>query len=172
VNWHQLATGPHAGKTLAEVFFDDPDYLFDGIEAGQFGGATLVEAIQVRRLATRIRVPRGDDKEQEVVVLHHLLPDGSFGGFIIVGKSDPRLAEYEHFSAARSEGFDVTVPRRIAPGDRNATKGMVEAVLFQLVGDPHRRLTREECITFFDDPGNFLEELAALGTPPAEESRS
>jgi hypothetical protein len=158
VTWHQLTTGPHAGKTLPEVFFIDADNVLDGIETGEFDAGALAEADRVRRLASRIRVPRREDDEQEVVVLYHLLPDGSFGGFVIVPKSDPRLAEYERFSTARSEGLDVTVSRRIAPGDWSATKEMVEALVFRLLGDPHRRLTAAECITFFDDPRNFLRD--------------
>ena len=86
MTWHQLATGPHAGKMLPEVLFEDPDYLFNGIEAGALDGAMLAEAIEVRRRAARIRVPRDEDEEREVVVLYHLLPNGSFGGFVIVPK--------------------------------------------------------------------------------------
>ena len=144
MTWHPLTTGPHAGKTLPEVFFEDPDYLFDGVETGAFDVAILAEAVEVRRRAARIRVPRDENAEQEVVVLYHLLPDGSFGRFLIVAQSDPRLADYVRFSAACSDGLDVTVPRRIAPTDRTATKGMVEAVVYQSFGDPRRRLTTQE----------------------------
>ena len=158
MNWRQLATGPHAGKTLPEVFFTDPDAVFDGIEAGVFDGAMLAEADRGSRLASRIRVPRGEDEEQEVVVFYHLLPDRSFGGFVVVAESDPRLDEYERFSAARSEGFDLTVPRRIAPSDATGTRGMVEAVRFQFFGDPHKQLTAAECVRFFENEENFLVE--------------
>lgn len=64
----------------------------------------------------------------------------------------------ERFWAARSESFDLTVPRRIAPGDRDATTAMVAAVCFHFFGDPHRRLTQEECPAFFADPANFLQD--------------
>jgi hypothetical protein len=159
MKWHRLASGPHAGRTVPEVFFlRDPDYVLDGFEAGLFNGAMLAEAAEVCRLATHIRVPRGEDEDPEVVVLYHLLPDGSFGGFVIVAKSDPRLAEYERFSAARSDGFDVAVPRRIAPGDAAATKGMVEAVLWHYFGDPHAELTAAQCAAFFENEGHFLVE--------------
>lgn len=137
--------------------FEDPDYVLDGIEAGVFDGGMLAEAVEVRRRAARIRVPRDVGEEQEVVVLYHLLPDRSFGGFVIVAKSDPRLADYKRFSAAQSDGLDMTMPRRIAPGDRTATKGMLEGARFQLFADPHRRVTPRECVAFFDDADNFLE---------------
>ena len=134
MNWHRLPSGPHAGKTVPKVFFLDPDYVFGGFDAGEFNGPLLAEAAGVCRLATHIRVPRAEDEEQEVAVMYHLLPDGGFGGFVIVAKSDPRLAEFERFSAARSEGFDVTVARRIARCDQAATKGMVRQFYFSSSG--------------------------------------
>ena len=48
------------------------------------------------------------------------------------------------------------MPRRIAPADRAATQGMLEGVLFQLFGDPHKQLTPAECEAFFEDSRNFL----------------
>jgi len=158
MTWHPLPSGPHVGKTVPEVFFEDPDYVLDVIETGELNGTVLTEAFEVCRLARCIRVPRGEDEEQEVVVLYHVLPDRSFGGFVIVAKSDPKLREYERFSVASSDNcFDVSIPWRIAPGHERATKLMVEAVLFRYFGNSHRRLTAEKCGAFFDDESNFLE---------------
>lgn len=158
MKWHRLPSGPHAGQTVPEVFFRDPDYVLDGFEAGDFNAAVLAEAAEVCRLATHIRVPRGEDEEHEVAVFYHLLPDGSFGGFVIAAKSDPRLTEFQKYAAACSAGLDVTVPRRIAPSDARATKGMVEAVLWHYFGDPHRQLSAAECEAFFENEENFLVE--------------
>lgn len=157
MNWHRLPSGPHAGRTVPEVFFIDPDYLFKGFEAREFNGAVLADAAEVCRLATHIRVPRGEDEEQEVAVLYHLLPDGSFGGFVIVAMSDPRLPEFQKYAAARSAGLDVSIPRRIAPSDATATKGMVEAVLFQFYRDPNKQLPAADCAAFFENNENFLD---------------
>ena len=107
MTWHKLTTGPHTGKTLPEVMLQEPDYVLDRLEAGQFDGALLAEATEVCRRAARIRVPRGDDQEQEVLVAYYLLLNRSFGGFTIVAKSDPRLADFKRFSAAQSQGFDL-----------------------------------------------------------------
>ena len=153
---HPLPSGPHVGKTVAEVFLEDPDYVLDVIETGEFNGAVLTEAFEVCRLAKCIRVPRGEAGEQRVAVLYHVLPDRSFGGFVIVAKSDPKLREYERFSVASSDNrFDLSIPQRIAPRDERASKAMVEAVLFHYFGDPHAQLTAEACIAFFEDGSNF-----------------
>ena len=163
MTWHPLPSGPHVGKTVPEVFFEDPDYVLDVIETGEFNGAVLTEAFEVCRLARCIRVPRGEDEEQEVVVLYHVLPDRSFGGFVIVAKSDPKLREYERFSVASSDNcFDLSIPQRIAPLDERATKVMIQAVLFQLFGE-HAQLTTEECVAFFESEENFASRSSKGG---------
>jgi hypothetical protein len=146
--WTKLTTGPHAGKTLPEVMLSDPDYVFGAARRGEFGDVMLAEATKVCRRAARIRIPR----EEEAVAFFHLLPDGKFGGFTIVARSDPRLGQYRKFSAAESEHLDLSIPGRIAPNDPQAVKVMLGGVLFQFFGDPKASLTPEECAGFFSDP--------------------
>lgn len=154
MTWHRLSSGPNAGKTLPEVFFEDPDYVLGGLEAGEFDGAMLAEAVEIRSRASRIRIP-DHEGEGHLVVFYHLLPDRSFGGFSIVAQSDPKLVDFKRFAVGSSQGFDLTMPRRIAPADPRATRMMLGGVLFQYFGTPHTKLTAKECVAFFEDDQNF-----------------
>jgi hypothetical protein len=151
VTWTPLPAGPHAGKTLPEVIFQEPHFVLDGLEHGKFEGALLEEARRVLLLSTLIR-PHRD--RRDVVVLYHLnaySPD-QFSGVSVVATNDPRLAEHQRFAAAGSSFLDLGIVRVIAPKDRTALRAMVQRVLLTHFGDPNAKLTRQQAEDFFNDP--------------------
>jgi hypothetical protein len=151
MNWSKLQDGRHAGKTLAHVMFEDPDFVLGALGRDEFEGVLADEAAEVCRRAARIRIPREDGDEQ-MVLFFHLLPNGEFGGYAKVAKSDPKRTQYRKFSVAESNYFDITIPRRIAPHDISATATMMRGLLFELVGDPNAKLSADDCADFFNAP--------------------
>jgi hypothetical protein len=153
MDWHKVSGGPYSGKTLPEIMFqvEDPHYVLDGLETGRFSGPMRDEAAELCRRAAHIRVPRGEGEDQDVVVYYNVNPDGRYRGLAIVPKSNPKLAEYERSSAAHTNGYvDLTVLRRIAPGDKQGTLRLIHAFDYLCLGE---RMTLGQ---FFDDPENFL----------------
>ena len=58
MNWATVNFGKHAGKTLPQIIFDDPDWFFWAYENNAFkGGLTRETARSTAGLAS-IRVPR------------------------------------------------------------------------------------------------------------------
>jgi hypothetical protein len=149
VTWTPLPAGPHAGKTLPEVLFQDPDFVFDGVEHGRFEGELMEQARRVLLLSTCIRPSRD---AREVTVLYHLSAHRphQFSGVSVVAKDDPRLAEYH--AAAGSAFLDLLMVRCLAPEDKTALRGLVQRVLFTHFGDPNAALTRDQAEDFFNDP--------------------
>lgn len=158
MKWLPIPDRAHQGKTLPEVFLLAPAFVINAVKAREFRGPLLAQAKEVCRRAKVVRVPLGDDVEQDVVVFYFLLPDGNYSGHAAVGRSDPKLSQYEKFSVAKTDNcLDLTMPMRIAPGDPAAPTAMVEALKFTLLGDPHAVLSRQQCEAFFDDDENFVE---------------
>lgn len=62
MTWSELPFGRHLSKTLPQVLFADPDWFFWAFEQGRFWGALAVEADDLYRKATRIKIPPGPDE--------------------------------------------------------------------------------------------------------------
>ena len=63
--WSELEFGRHAGKTLPQVMFSDPDWFFWAYESGAFNGDPLLkkESEEIHAKSTAIQVPqRGEGK--------------------------------------------------------------------------------------------------------------
>jgi len=146
MDWHRLGRGPYSGKTLLEIMFQvqDPDYVLDGLEKGEFAGAVREEAAELCRRAAQIRV----DSD---VTVYYRVSDGAYCGLAMVPKSSPEHPECERDSAARTEGYlDLTVLRRIVPKDKLATLRLMLAF-------EHHCLDEGTTLAhFFDNPKNFL----------------
>jgi hypothetical protein len=155
MKWTKLTAGPHAGKTLPEVFFTDPHYLFTTLEAEGFEGDLWHEAVDIRWMSP-IRVPRGPGENQDVLVLLRALPDHRFGGYSVIEKCDPRLPEYIRFSVGHSRGLDFNLVRILFRDDPEALGVLLGGLKFDYLGDPNAEMSPEECIGFFEDPSNFV----------------
>jgi hypothetical protein len=152
VNWTPLPDGKHAGKTLPEVMLSDPDFVFRALEAGEFSGDMLDQATEVCRRATRIWASLDEPRGVTVFYsLHAYYPD-HFNGYSVLSKKDSKHRRYAKFSAAQTPYFDLSMPRRIAPSDRDATAVVLGGVKLLHFGDPNAALTREQAERFFSDP--------------------
>jgi hypothetical protein len=146
MDWHRLGHGPYSGKTIPEIMFQvpDPDYVLDGLERGEFSGAVRDEATELCRRAARIRL------EPDVVV-YYQVDEGSYCGLAMVPKASPERDACEKTAAARTEGYlDLTILKRVAPGDELATMRLLRAFEYHWIGES-MTLTR-----FFENPDNFL----------------
>jgi hypothetical protein len=149
--WTPLPPGPFEGRTLPEVVFLAPDFLLAGLEAGAFKGTWEDEAKEVCRRAARIRPYAGS--RRVVTVLYHLNAHAptQFSGISVLSVGDARLEEYRKVAAAESPFLDLTLPRRLAPADPDASRGLVQRVLFTYFGRPNAKLTRRQAEDFFSD---------------------
>ena len=60
--WSKLYFGKHAGKSLPQILFYDPDYFFWSIEKKVFKDRLAVEADKLTRMVRHIRIPKPDPK--------------------------------------------------------------------------------------------------------------
>lgn len=151
MDWHRLGRGPYSGKTLPEIMFhlQDPDYVLDGLEKGEFGGPVRDEALELCRRAAHIRL----DPD---VVVYYRVADGSYAGLAMAPRASPERRECERGATACTEGyFDLTVLKRLAPRDKLATLRLMQAFEYHCL-DEGTSLAR-----FFDDASHF-----GLSQPP------
>jgi hypothetical protein len=155
MKWAVLPFGPHAGKTLPEVFFTDPHYLFTTLEAEGFKGDLWHQAVDIRWMPP-IRVPRDPDENQDVLVLLRTLPDHRFGGYTVVERRDPRLPAYMRCSVGHSRGLDFNLVRILFRDDPEALGVLLGGLKFDYMGNPNAEMSAEECIGFFEHESNFV----------------
>jgi hypothetical protein len=148
--WTRLSTTKHKGKTLPQVVFDDPDYFFWAYEHKVFRGELSIQAEEVYKKARHIKVPqRGEGKQVVLYLTHH--PAGKFATMELV--KDPGLP-------CDGQGFmldviDLSVPRQISAYDKVGSKHIISKTKVIFFGDPHYKMTKRRCESFFEDESNF-----------------
>src|SRR5947209_7906271 len=114
--WTDLNFGKHAGKSLPQVLFADPDWFFWAVDNGVFAKrpALAREAAILNTRARNIKIPRPDAGIMIVEYVVHP-PTGKFSHFSLV----PREREPHDGSSPtfRSHVIDMSVPRKIAQYD-------------------------------------------------------
>lgn len=155
MRWTELTFGKYAGRTLPQVAFADPDWLFWAVEEGVFKGASVLrdDATEVYRRAKRIRIPQ-DVGEQLVAEYSVCQKDGRFANVEVVPAS--RCPHQGSSPTMRLPFFDLSVPRRLCAYDKAGGRALVGALKVYVFGDPDYRLTKERCEAFFDDDSNFV----------------
>ncbi|MCX6929227.1 MAG: hypothetical protein NT154_39315 [Verrucomicrobia bacterium] len=154
MNWTELMFGKHAGKTLPQVVFADPDWFFWAYECGaleRHGMQDEAEAVYSR--ATRIRIPQDDGQSlvAEYALCHK---DGRFANVELVLESRP--LHQGSSPTMRLPVFDLSVPRRFCAYDKSGCRALVDALKVYLFGDPDYRLTKQHCARFFENDANFV----------------
>jgi|ERR1035441_1594250 hypothetical protein len=171
--WAALTFGKHAEKTLPQVAFADPDWLFWAVEAGVFKGASVLgdDAERVYSRAKRVRIPQ-DTGEQLVAEYAFCQQDGRFANVEIVPAS--RRPHQGSSPTMRLPFFDLSVPRRFCAYDKAGGRTLVAALKVYLFGDPDYRMTRERSGRFFQNDANFVLPAASRESggiwPPASAS--
>jgi len=153
--WTELWFGKHKGKTLPQLAFADPDYLFWALEEGVFDGKGALEreAEIVGERAQRISLPPSPDGGPRVVEYLIHRPTKKFGLCDVVPAD--RELHVGSSPAFRGDCFDLSVPRQIARYDKSGCKTMVKSVKSYLFGSSKARMTKKRCEDFFDDEANF-----------------
>lgn len=149
--WTVVGFGKHRGKTLPQIVLTDPDWFFWAVESDVFKSPALKkEAEEISRKATRIRIPRGAGSKVEYVIHPSV---GKLADVTVIPANHPR---HEGASPTRrSDHFDMSMPRKIAPYDKTGGKIMLRAIKHYVFGGSGARLTQARCEEFFDDDGNF-----------------
>ena len=151
--WTVVQFGKYNGKTLPQIILTDPDWFFWAVENDAFKSAALkAEASDIRRKATRIKIPASQPANSKVEYVIH--PGvGKLGDVKVVPAS--QSAHQGSSPTHRADHFDLSVPRRIAPYDKTGGKFVIGAIKHYVFGKKNARLTRQRCEQFFDDLSNF-----------------
>ena len=149
MKWTTLNFGKHAGKTLPEIMFDDPDWFFNGCEAGYFKNGLALEAREVYRRARAVRIPKQDG--EEMLVEYRFDPrTGKFATMFLI----PGGPTFDR--QAVSSVIDFNVPRSRAPYDKLGNKNFILALKGILFGNQSHRLNKQAREDFFNDDANFV----------------
>jgi hypothetical protein len=153
MNWTTLGFGKHKGKTLPEVAFCDPDWLFWAIGKGLFKGAMEKEAEEIYRKSSRIRIPQNGS---EIKHVEYIIDQGTYKfGTLRILTGD--IESYRPLTRNQiMDVIDMRVPRQIAPHDKLGYKNFLFAMKDILFGDPSHRMNQRRCEDFFNDASNFL----------------
>ena len=150
--WSTLKFGKHAGKTLPQIVFADPDWFFWAIETNVFKEPLKSEAETINIRARSIRIPNNAAGNLQVEYTVHP-PTGKFANMEIVPVSRP--THQGSSPAFRMDVIDFSVPRRIASYDKLGCRTLVSSAKYVLFGSTSTRMTKERCDSFFDDSANF-----------------
>ncbi|WP_205479523.1 hypothetical protein [Sphingomonas arenae] len=153
MTWTKIPFGKHAGKTLPQVAFGDPDYIYWALEEDIFKGRSIAaELTEVGRKGKRIKIPADGASSKKV----RYYIDRVLNKLANVEVIDADQGAHVGSSGTRDSAFfDLSMPRKIATYDKTGGKFVVSAVKYYVFGKKSARMTKERCEEFFDDPTNF-----------------
>jgi hypothetical protein len=153
--WSEIQFGRHAGKSIPQVLFSDPDYFFWAWEKDVFPAYNGLhsEAARAHRRATAIIVPERNG------VAH-----------VVEYSTDPTMSRLEevdfvpadgsaHHGASitlRRDHLDMSMPRQLRRYDKGGMKILVWGMKGFYFGDERFRLNRQRAEAFFDDETYFV----------------
>ena len=147
-SWTPLTLPRHADRTLPQVLWLEPGYVFWAFDKGFLNGLIGAEAEQLLKLARSIRLPRGTvplaadyivDRAGRLVDMEISLAS--------TPRSGMRLDRIDLGAA-----YDLSRPRR----DLTADKLLVRAVKTIVFGSAGARVNRRRAEQFFEEPDNFI----------------
>jgi hypothetical protein len=158
--WSKVSFGKHAGKTLPQIVFADPDWFFWAVEPSLFRGSLKAEAEKLNARARCIRIPSKDGKEFVADYFSHP-PTGKFDDMMIVPESLPQ--DHRKHLIVRKKVIDLGMAHFIRPYDKQGCANLItsakQALLGKLGGLTKTgrlpRMSKKRCEAFFDDPKNF-----------------
>jgi len=153
VGWSVLQFGKHAGKTLPQVLFSDPDWFFWAYERNLFSarGHSRDEVEAIYTKARAIRVPDSDGGD--LVVEYYGDPiSGKFAALEVVPREQGPEGNTGFF---RLNVFDLAAARHLMDYDKSGAKLLIRHLKEHLFGDPSYKMTKKRCEAFFDDDDNF-----------------
>ena len=149
--WSKLYFGKHAGRSLPQILFSDPDYFFWSIEKKIFKGCLAMEADKLTRMVRHIRIPKPDPENWCVEYL--FTPENKFSRFqIIPTNRGPHMGSG---ITRRTIRIDMSVIRQACQYDKGGYKRFLKTLKYYLFGNSSTRMTAATCEEFFDDDDNF-----------------
>ena len=168
--WTELMFGKHYGKTLPQLAFTDPDYLFWAMDEGVFNRYGLRgEARLVCQRATHIRIPQRVG-ENLVAEYTFCSSDGRFVYLELVPENSP--VHQGSGSKLRLPVFSLHVTRTCCTYDKVGGRALVNALKYYLFGSENYRLTKEHCKKFFEDDANFVLPVKPQGSGVAKAGKA
>jgi hypothetical protein len=159
MSWTELNFGKHAGKSLPQVLFADPDWFFWAVDNNVFAKRPAIsrEAEILNTRARNIKIPAAEAGTMTVEYVVHR-PTGKFSHFDLV----PREREEPHDGSSptfRSNVIDMSVPRQIAQYDKLGCRSLISSLKFHVFGSKSARITKERAEAFFSNKANFVRRL-------------
>lgn len=148
-NWIELTRGRHVGKSLPQVVWVEPGYLFWLVENQVLGGMAGAEASRLAQLARAIRIPMAGTALLAECVVDRA---GRFSSLDLVPAASPPSG------SLRLDRLDLGVAHAMARPHRDLRGGelLVQSVKKILFGPGPVRMTRQRAERFFEDPSNFI----------------
>lgn len=153
-HWFTLDFGRYAGKSLPQVMFTNPDWVFWAVENDVFKRypSLLSQVKDIAMKATRIKVPQSGD---EILVVEHYVhrPTKKYSHFNLVPISTPLHPGPSQ--AYRQDVIDLSFARQICPNDKTGNRNIVWSLKQAYSRDKPTRMNRERCDAFFSSSGHF-----------------
>jgi hypothetical protein len=149
MSWIRLDFGEHAGKTLPQIVFADPNYFFSSMERAVFKGRGRLndEAEELEFKARNIRARAGSIEDP--VVEYTLDPyTRKFSCIEVIPRSQPL---HQGSPTSRQDVLDLGA----YANDRAASKELARQIKAHLFG-AKARVPAAVLDQFFDDDSNFL----------------
>ena len=149
--WSTLEIGKHAGRSLPQNLFSDPDYFFWAVEKKVFQGRLATEAAELAWKARHIKIPKPDPENW--CVEYFFTPENKFSWYHLIEAGRP-----PHVGSSitmRSNNIDMSVVRELCRYDKSGYKRFVKTMKRHLFGNSATRMTAERCEEFFADRDNF-----------------
>lgn len=154
-NWTLLNFGKHAGKSLPEVAFTDPDWILWGLEKGVFHESEGIyqEAREVAYKGRLIKIP--DEAGDRILAAYYFKENSvHFSHVEFVRQSDLPLAVGN--ADVVLEVVDLSLIRTRQPCAKMSYSKLLADVKQILFGDAQLVMSREICEEFFNNNNNFV----------------
>jgi hypothetical protein len=151
--WSEITFGKYEAKTLPQVAFIDPSYIYWAAKSSSFGSAKLSkELADVARKGRRIKIPDNDLMDKRVCYYVDRT-SGKIANVEVVGTDQgPHVGSS---GTLQTSYFDLSVPHKLASYDKTGGKFVIDAIKHHVFGNSKARLTKAKCEGFFDDVTNF-----------------
>lgn len=154
MTWTPVAFGKYRGKTLPQIAFSDPDYLYWAMKEGVFSSKQIAaEAKDVARKAQRIAVP--DHYNAGKKVRYYIdRTRGKLGNVEVIDAG--RGPHSGSSSVVDKEFFDLFSASKISSYDKTGGRFVVNSIKYHVFGNSKARLTKSKVEAFFEDSANFI----------------
>lgn len=146
MTWTLLEFGKHAGKTLPQVLWTDPDWFFFAYEEKVLHQHLSQKEIDILHWrATHIRAPKQGGKRSHF--RYHLDHRGGVARVELVADSEATAGDQKY--------LDLRHPRLCRPYDKLGYRIVIRSLTFMIFGSTRTKMTRKKADQFYADKTNF-----------------